>query len=199
VGEDNKVMAVRMGDDLKIVVAAAMVSGHIASMEDYIEAKARVKNVVVKRSKTEDVSVNAADSGSNIFLTVTGTSIEMGDDGATGRGNRGNGLITPMRPMTLEAIAGKNPVSHVGKIYNVLAERMAKEIAQMDGVEEAYVTLVSKIGSPLNKPLLRAARICGDLDLSASKEARIDSVIDYWLEQTDDLVEEFVQGKLTVY
>ncbi|VVB62632.1 S-adenosylmethionine synthase [uncultured archaeon] len=164
-----------------------------------MEAKARVKDVVVKRSKTEDVSVNAADSGSNIFLTVTGTSIEMGDDGATGRGNRGNGLITPMRPMTMEAIAGKNPVSHVGKIYNVLAERMAKEIAQQDGVEEAYVTLVSKIGSPLDKPLLRGVRICGDLDLTASKEAAINSVIDYWLERTDDLVEEFVQGKLTVY
>lgn len=199
VGEDNKVMAVRMGEDLKIVVAAAMVSGQIGSMEDYMEAKARVKDVAVKRSKTGDVSVNAADSGSNIFLTITGTSIEMGDDGATGRGNRGNGLITPMRPMTMEAIAGKNPVSHVGKIYNVLAERMAKEIAQMDGVKETYVTLVSKIGSPLDKPLLRGVRICGDLDLTASKEGAINSVIDYWLERTDDLVEEFVQGKLTVY
>ncbi len=199
VGEDNKVMAVRMGEDLKIVVAAAMVSGQISSMEEYMEAKARVKDVAVKWSKTDDVSVNAADSGSDIFLTVTGTSIEMGDDGATGRGNRGNGLITPMRPMTMEAIAGKNPVSHVGKIYNVLAERMAKEIAELDGVDEAYVTLVSKIGSPLNKPLLRGVKVCGNLDLTVSKEARIDSVINYWLERTDDLVEEFVQGKLTVY
>ncbi len=199
VGEDNKVMAVRIDDDLKIVVAAAMVSKYINSMQDYKETKARVKDAVVKRSKTEDVSVNSADSGSNIFLTVTGTSIEMGDDGATGRGNRGNGLITPMRPMTMEAIAGKNPVSHVGKIYNVLAERMAKEIAELEEVQEAYVTLVSKIGSPIDKPLLRGVRICGDLELSASKEAMIDSVIDYWLERTDDLVEEFVKGKLTVY
>ena len=199
VGEDNEVMAVRIDDDLKIVVAVAMVSKYINSMQDYQEAKARVKDAVVKRSKTEDVSVNSADSGSNIFLTVTGTSIEIGDDGATGRGNRGNGLITPMRPMTMEAIAGKNPVSHVGKIYNVLAERMAKEIAELEGVQEAYVTLVSKIGSPIDKPLLRGVRICGDLELSASKEAMIDSVVDYWLERTDDLVEEFVKGKLTVY
>jgi S-adenosylmethionine synthetase len=101
--------------------------------------------------------------------------------------------------MTMEAIAGKNPVSHVGKIYNVLAERMAKEIAELEGVEEAYVTLVSKIGSPIDKPLLRGVRICGDLELSASKDGRIDSIIDYWLERTDDLVEDFVQGKLTVY
>jgi S-adenosylmethionine synthetase len=99
----------------------------------------------------------------------------------------------------MEAIAGKNPVSHVGKIYNVLAQRMAKEIAELEGIDEAYVTLVSKIGSPLDQPLLRGVRICGDLDLTASREAKVDSIIDYWLERTDDLVEEFVQGKLMVY
>jgi S-adenosylmethionine synthetase len=199
VGEDCKIMAVRIDDQLKIVVAAAMVSRYIGSMQDYLEAKVRVKDAVVKMANTEDVSVNAADFGSNIFLTVSGTSIEMGDDGATGRGNRGNGLITPMRPMTMEAIAGKNPISHVGKIYNVLAERMAKEISELERIREAYVTLVSKIGSPLNQPLLRGVRIRGDFNLTAAREAKVDSIIDYWLERTDDLVEEFVQGKLTVY
>ncbi len=198
-GEDTKIMAVRIGEDLKVVVAAAMVSRHIGSMQDYIEAKAKIRDVVVRKSNTEEVIVNAADSGSNIFLTVTGTSIEMGDDGATGRGNRGNGLITPMRPMTMEAIAGKNPVSHVGKIYNVLAQRMAQEISELDGVVEAYVTLVSKIGSPLDQPMLRGVSICGDTNAAVPREARVDSIIDYWLERTDDLVEEFVQGKLTVY
>jgi S-adenosylmethionine synthetase len=198
-GEDTKIMAVRMGDDLKIVVAAAIVSRYIGSMQDYLEAKAKIKEAVAKRANTEDVIVNAADSGSNIFLTVCGTSIEMGDDGATGRGNRGNGLITPMRPMTMEAIAGKNPVSHVGKIYNVLAQRIAQEISEQDGIREAYVTLVSKIGSPLDQPMLRGVRICGDTKLTASSEARVDSIINYWLERTDDLVEEFVEGKLTVY
>jgi S-adenosylmethionine synthetase len=199
VGEDNKIMAVRVGDKLTIVVAAAMVSKYIVSMDDYDEAKAKIEDVVVKISKTEDVSVNAADFEKNIFLTVTGSSIEMGDDGATGRGNRGNGLITPMRPMTLEAIAGKNPTSHVGKIYNVLAERAAKDIAELVGVKEAYVTFVSKIGSPIDQPLLRGAKICGDIEQSTKNETRINSIIDYWLESTDDLVEEFVKGKLTVY
>jgi S-adenosylmethionine synthetase len=176
-----------------------MVSRHIGSMQGYLEAKAKIRDVVVKKSNTEDVIVNAADSGSNIFLTVSGTSIEMGDDGATGRGNRGNGLITPMRPMTMEAIAGKNPVSHVGKIYNVLAQRMAQEISQMDGVVETYVTLVSKIGSPLDEPLYRGVRICGDGGFTTLSDARVESIMDYWLERTDDLVEEFVHGKLTVY
>ncbi len=62
------------------------------------------------------------------------TSVEMGDDGATGRGNRGNCLITPMRPMSIEAIAGKNPVNHVGKIYNVIAQQVAEETGDL--VEE---------------------------------------------------------------
>ena len=43
----------------------------------------------------------------SVYLTVTGTSAEMGDDGQVGRGNRPNGLITPYRPMTLEAAAGR--------------------------------------------------------------------------------------------
>jgi S-adenosylmethionine synthetase len=198
-GEDTKIMAIRIGDDLKIVVAAAMVSKYISSREEYDEAKARVEDAVQRKAKAE-VCVNCADSGDNIYLTVTGTSIEMGDDGATGRGNRGNGLITPMRPMTMEAIAGKNPVSHVGKIYNVLAERAAAEIAEIDGIEEAYITLVSRIGSPIGQPLLKGVKIATvDQPLTPTLESRINEIVDYWLESTDDLVEEFVRGKLTVY
>jgi len=146
-----------------------------------------------------EVCVNCADSLENIYLTVTGTSIEMGDDGATGRGNRGNGLITPMRSMTMEAIAGKNPVSHVGKIYNVLAAKAAADIAELDWVDEACVTFVSKIGSPISQPLLRAAQISGDGTLTPAKEAKVNGILDYWLESTGDLVEQFVQGKLTLY
>lgn len=200
VGEDIKIMAIRIENELKIVVAAAVVSKYISSMEEYKDAKARVKEAVQRKADV-DVCVNCADSGDNIYLTVTGTSIEMGDDGATGRGNRGNGLITPMRPMTMEAIAGKNPVSHVGKIYNVLAQRAAVEIAEIDGVEEAYVTFVSKIGSPIDQPLLKGVRITGDgrLQLTGGLESRINGIVDYWLESTERLVEEFVKGKLTVY
>ncbi|MCJ7444668.1 MAG: methionine adenosyltransferase [Methanotrichaceae archaeon] len=198
VGEDIKIMAVRIRTILKIIVAAAMVSRYINSREEYEEAKFKVMERISQRVDA-DICVNCADSGDNIYLTVTGTSIEMVDDGATGRGNRGNGLITPMRPMTMEAIAGKNPVSHVGKIYNIVAEKAAREIAEIEDVKEAYATLVSKIGSPLNQPLLRGIRIHGDLELNSSLESKINCIIDYWLESTNELVEEFVKGKLTIY
>jgi S-adenosylmethionine synthetase len=203
-GEDIKLMAVRIGDKLTLVVAAAMVSRFLSSREDYDEAKAAIHEAVMKKARADhagevEVFVNCADSGENIYLTVTGTSIEMGDDGATGRGNRGNGLITPMRPMTMEAIAGKNPVSHVGKIYNVMAQKAAIEIAGLDGVEEAYVTIVSKIGSPISQPLLRSVKISGDTKLSQAMQSEINAILDFWLESTPSLVEHFIKGRLAIY
>ena len=207
-GEDIKLMAVRGEGKLTVVVAVAMVSRFINSREEYDRAKEAVREAVMRKLKAGrasqqvgevEVYVNCADSLENIYLTVTGTSIEMGDDGATGRGNRGNGLITPMRSMTMEAIAGKNPVSHVGKIYNVLAAKAAADIAELDWVDEACVTLVSKIGSPISQPLLRAAQISGDGTLTPGKESKVNGILDYWLESTGDLVEQFMQGKLTLY
>ena len=214
-GEDIKLMAVRRGSHLTLVVAVAMVSRFIASREEYEEAKLNVREAVEKKARSlldrmpgevaggaermGEVYVNCADAGENIYLTVTGCSLEMGDDGATGRGNRGNGLITPMRPMTMEAIAGKNPVSHVGKIYNVMAQKIAADIAEMEGVAEAYVTLVSKIGSPISQPLLRGVQICGEMELTAGVEARVNSILDWHLESADDLVEQFVKGRLTLF
>ncbi|VVB69858.1 S-adenosylmethionine synthase [uncultured archaeon] len=204
VGEDTKLMAVRIGEKLTIVAAGAMVSRFINSREEYDGAKTRVQEAIVRKAEASgagdvEVCVNCADVGENIYLTVTGTSIEMGDDGATGRGNRGNGLITPMRPMTMEAIAGKNPVSHVGKIYNVLAQKAAADIAELGGIEEAYVTLVSKIGSPISQPLLRGVRISGDLSMTPGLEASVNEILDYWLSSTDALVEKFVKGQLSLY
>jgi S-adenosylmethionine synthetase len=53
-------------------------------------------------------------------------------DAQFGRGNRINGLITPCRPMRLEAAAGKIPVTHVGKIYNVMALTPLRLSSAMD-------------------------------------------------------------------
>jgi S-adenosylmethionine synthetase len=101
--------------------------------------------------------VNAADGDTpeSVYLTVTGLSAEAGDDGQVGRGNRVNGLITPYRPMSLEAAAGKNPVAHVGKLYNVMANRVAHAVVmEVPEVDEAYCYLLSRIGHPIADPPL---------------------------------------------
>jgi S-adenosylmethionine synthetase len=117
--------------------------------------------------------VNTADgdSAESIYLTVTGLSAEAGDDGQVGRGNRVNGLITPYRPMSLEAAAGKNPLSHTGKIYNLVAERIAHALTEeLEGVDEACCWLLSRIGSPVTEPQL------ADVRLRLSEPQAIDSL-----------------------
>jgi S-adenosylmethionine synthetase len=55
--------------------------------------------------------------------------------------------------MTVEAAAGKNPVSHVGKLYNLMAGRLAGTIAaDVEGVVSAGCVLTSRIGRPVTDP-----------------------------------------------
>ena len=160
VGEDIKVMGVRIKDHIRITVACAFVSKYVKDLKDYLEKKEAVKKKVEERAslltdKKVEVFINTADDPQreSVYITVTGTSAEQGDDGQVGRGNRVNGLITPYRPMSLEAAAGKNPVSHIGKIYNVVANLIADRVVkEVEEVEEAYCYIVSQIGKPINEP-----------------------------------------------
>src|SRR5207245_9544903 len=138
VGQDIKVMAVRDHDKIRITIAAAMVDRYVPDKDHYRsvveELKERVLDNAVKHTNREiAVDMNTGDNydAGIFYLTVTGLSWENGDDGSVGRGNRVSGLITPYRPMSMEAAAGKNPVTHVGKLYNLLsfdiADRLVRE------------------------------------------------------------------------
>jgi S-adenosylmethionine synthetase len=169
-GEDVKVMALRSGGRTRILLACAFIGGALRDQGDYRAARARAADSA--RSIARDVlgedptvAANAADDDASgaVYLTVTGTSAEAGDDGQTGRGNRANGLITPGRPMTIESVAGKNPITHVGKLYNVAAIRVAESIvARLPEVREAQVLLVSRIGAPIEEPEVVDLRLRAD-------------------------------------
>jgi len=162
IGEDVKVLGVRSDERLELTVACAFVGRHVRDLGDYLAKKERVRGLAVAAAREAcggevEVVVNAADgeTADSVYLTVTGLSAEAGDDGQVGRGNRVNGLITPYRPMSLEAAAGKNPVSHTGKLYSLLAARIARKLADgLAGVDEAYCFLLSRIGSPVSEPQL---------------------------------------------
>lgn len=157
VGEDIKIMGIRYLNEIRITAALAMIDRFIDSKDDYSEKKESIKKLIRSQpwfNESYQLDINTADSyeKDSVYITVTGTSAEQGDDGQVGRGNRVNGLITPSRPMTLEAVAGKNPVSHVGKIYNIFARELSMEIVQRELASEAYVYIVSQIGKPVTRP-----------------------------------------------
>jgi S-adenosylmethionine synthetase len=190
-GEDIKVMGVRQGDAIELTVACAFIDRQISDVKDYVEKKHNLAQLAKQVAGSEfsgpiSVTVNAADdiAAESLYLTVTGTSAESGDDGEVGRGNRVNGLIAPYRPMNMEAAAGKNPVTHVGKLYNIIAQQIADTLVnELDEVNEAYCYLVSRIGSPVHEPQVV------DLQLAMHEGSAIDIVRPH--------IEEIVHDKLT--
>lgn len=182
-GEDIKVMGLREGERIALTVSCAMIGLHLNGIEAYRAATAALAEEMLRVAQgitrlPVAVRVNAADdieSGA-IYLTVGGTSAECGDDGETGRGNRANGLITPFRPMTMEAMAGKNPITHVGKLYNAAASRIAARIVDdVSEISSCECFLVSEIGRPIQEPRLahlKAGTKSGRLSAEAEKAAR---------------------------
>ncbi len=209
-GEDIKVMGFRTNNDLNLTISMAFVDRYINSEEDYFEKKARILEEIKKfvRGNTNfdnvNIQLNTLDVRGRglggLYLTVLGTSADSGDSGQVGRGNRVNGLISLNRPFCSEAAAGKNPVSHVGKIYNVLTFKVAKHIyEEVPEVEEVYIWLLSKIGHPIDQPAVAAAQVVMKDNNSLEKvRHEIAAVLDYELENIDKFCMELAQGKISI-
>ncbi len=202
VGEDIKVMCVREEDTLRITIGMATIDSELSSPSDYLALKEEVTEILRDRlssmtSREIAININTADdpAKSIYYLTVTGTSAEAGDDGQIGRGNRWNGLITPLRHMSIEAHAGKNPVSHVGKIYQYAAQYAAERIHRETGVDEVYVMFVSTIGEPINKPQLAYVQYIGEE--GSGVEGDIAGIIRDVLEALPRFWQKFIEGGIS--
>jgi S-adenosylmethionine synthetase len=185
-----------------LTIACAVISGHVQDVHQY----ARVKTHLQELAKYEarhvsklDVSVvvNEADDPDkeDLYLTVTSTSAESGDDGEVGRDNRASGLLTPYRPMTMEAAAGKNPVTQVGKLYSLLGNRIASTlVTELSTVTAADCVLVSGIGQPVSDPRLVdvGLRIDQGGDISAL-QADVHDIVTSALNHVSDLRDALLQ------
>ncbi len=206
IGEDMKVMALREEDKINLTVGDAFVSKYVDDYEHYEVIKQGLKEFVsgvAERYTSKDVTahVNMADTPESVYLTVTGTSAEMGDDGAVGRGNRCNGLITPNRSISLEASAGKNPVNHTGKIYNLLAGKIANEIVDsVEGVREVDIKILSEIGRRIDDPKVATAQIITNSGVNSGvTEKKVKRVIDDWLSNITDITEMVIRNELKTF
>lgn len=208
VGEDVKVMGLRNNNEIQLTVAAAMIATLIPDADHYRGVIDDVANAVLNQAKKitdRDVStvVNSADDPKrgSYYLTITGTSAEMGDDAGVGRGNRVNGLITPCRPMSLEAAAGKNPQNHVGKIYNVLAQLIAdRVVAEESRVSEIYVKILTRIGYPIDQPLIASAEIIVDNPSAWNDiEKNVTSILDTELADVCSVQQLILEKKVHLY
>ncbi|MFD1634497.1 methionine adenosyltransferase [Haloplanus ruber] len=207
-GPDVKIMGKREGDHIDLTVAAAMIDRHLPDMAAYRDAVDKVREAVTdlaeaRTDRSVAVEVNTADDydEGSIYLTTTGTSAEQGDDGSVGRGNRANGLITPNRPMSMEATSGKNPVNHIGKIYNLLSTRIAESVVdEVPGIREFRVRLLSQIGRPIDQPHVADVFVVTEDDVALSDiEADIETIADRELADVTDVTRSVIEGELRTF
>jgi len=205
-GRDYKIMGSRLNAHHRLTITLAFVDRYVSAVDEYFALKARIASYLAERIQPAcEIAINTLDDEgardeSGLYLTATGLSAEHGDDGEVGRGNRVNGLITPYRPMSLEAAAGKNPASHVGKLYNVLAHRLAARIAaEVDGASEVIVRLLSGIGRPIDQPQLAAIDVVAESGLSLTQQKLIRELVLQHLANLPTLVTELATAKVPVF
>lgn len=208
-GEDVKVMGFRNGNEVKLTCAIPFMAKQIKDRTEYVEVRSAAQAAIQEfaagqnKSRSTTVFVNTADvdAADAVYITLTGTSAEMGDDGAVGRGNRVTGVIAPFRSASLEAAAGKNPISHVGKLYNILALEAGKEVvAEVPEIAEIQIYILSQIGKPLDQPLVASATVKGKNGaLGQAVKDKVQAVIDRNLADMTGLREKLIKQQVTLY
>jgi S-adenosylmethionine synthetase len=209
-GEDMKVMGLRVNNTLDLTIAMAFVDRFIDSEDTYFKRKEEILDEIRQfveentELKLTSVKLNTLDERgkgeAGLFLTTTGTCAEAADSGQVGRGNRVNGVISLNRPAGNEAGPGKNPVSHVGKIYNLLSHDIAREIfSKVDGLEEVYVWLLSEIGRPINDPKVAIIQFIpkNEEDVDRIKK-EVDEIIQGRMEKIQEFCKLLAEGRLSV-
>ncbi len=207
-GDDFKIMAYRaaVNGSPVVTIALAMIDRYVQSVEHYFSLKTAIRDrLLSKLPAAAELRINTLDDDQakdeqGIYVTVSGLSAEMGDDGQVGRGNRVSGLITPNRMMSLEAAAGKNPVSHVGKIYNVLAMLMARDIYEKLGaVEEVSVQLLSSIGRPIHQPQVTVIELGAEKDVTDALSTQVRTIVDNWLANIGEVTERILNRQVAIF
>ncbi len=206
-GEDIKVMGLRQGNDLAVTLAMPLIARFVESEADYFTRKEtlarEIASFLAERSgfRRTELHFNTLDVPGRglggVYLSLLGTSAEDADSGQVGRGNRVNGVIALGRPLGTEAAAGKNPVSHVGKIYTILAHRLAREICEeIEGVREAHVLLLSRIGTPIDRPAMAAVQLLPERGRRVADVARrAEDIVGRGLATIGDFCLELAEGR----
>jgi len=209
-GEDVKIMGFRNGNRLNLTVALAFVDRYVESEADYFRKKSEIYDAIGEFLGKNydfdgiDVGLNVLDAKGRgiggLHLTVLGSSVDTGDSGQVGRGNNVVGVIPLNRPMSSEAAAGKNPVSHVGKIYNLLSYRIADRVCEnVNGIKETYIWLVSSIGKPINEPSVCSAQVIPNDGVRLEELVpQIEEIFAYEFDHLDEFCNDLAQGKITI-
>jgi S-adenosylmethionine synthetase len=103
--------------------------------------------------------------------------------------------------MTLEAAAGKNPFSHVGKLYNVAAHRLAEALVEsVPDISRAECYLVSQIGRRVDEPQIVDVRVGLQPTAALSDvRGRIEEIVRDAIARIGSLTQEILRGTIRLF
>ncbi len=100
-----------------------------------------------------------------------------------------------------EAAAGKNPVTHVGKIYNIVAQRIAETlVTTVPQVSAAHCLMVSRIGAPVTRPAIIEVKLTTRDQYPVTQlRQRVEEITADALNGISGLINDFMAGNIEVF
>lgn len=200
IGSDIKIMGFRHEDAFRLTMCIPQIGARVRSIEEYAANLALARQAVLSVAERLGVSgleldVNTRDDYEKVelYLTAIGSSIESGDEGLVGRGNRIQGVISPTRLMSMEGAAGKNPVYHIGKIYYIAAQRISEAIHARFGVP-SEVALVSQSGRDLLDPWVAFVHVPEGF----ADEAALEELVRGQVASIPGITEDVINGRVSI-
>ena len=176
IGTDIKVMGIRKDKTIEITSCVPLIAKYVLNVNDYVKklefVEKLIREMAVKEFSNHDINIylNTRDNieTNDLYLTVIGSAVESGDEGAVGRGNRSRGVIPFSRNFSMEAPCGKNPVYHTGKLFTVIGDIISEKIYNELNLENV-VFCTSKMGDAIINPWNVSVEVNGNL----TKEIRL--------------------------
>ncbi len=158
-GNDIKIMGMRKDKKIEITACVPLISLYVKNIDDYINKlnliKKDIYNIILNHFTNNPIEIflNTRDNYKNndMYMTLIGSAVESGDEGAVGRGNRSRGVIPFSRHFSMEASCGKNPVYHTGKLFTALGDQISKMIYDKYNLEN-IVYCTSRMGDSIQNP-----------------------------------------------
>jgi len=202
-GTDIKIMASKINKRIDLTMCVPQISKYVLNEAEYKDnlnfIRVYTKNFIESKFPEMEIQINLNTRDNfetgELYLTAIGSSIESGDEGLVGRGNRINRLICQTKPYTMEGAAGKNPVYHVGKVYSYAANKIAEKVSKLVG---AYteVFLISQSGRLLIDPWKTVMGI--EKDLSKKEIAKIEYLVRKELKKIPIITDEIIKSKYKI-
>ncbi len=193
-GWDIKIVGTRRGETYSFLINIPFLGSRVKDVEQYFHFKdllyAEINRWISNRIEIYNIILNPQDKAGHYYLTSRGSAADTGDVGVVGRGNRMNGLITPMRPMSIEASCGKNPLDHTGKIYNYLSKKWVEKIYSFLSVP-VQINVFTMKEEPLEKPTLINVQVEKDF-VSKEEGDKISKIISRDLLNIDSVRDVFI-------